>query len=97
MRGFQFSTFLALGLLGLAWSTSTALAFPLCTQVTSANVKAGSSFYGAACNRGKGYTTCSCTATFCGEICIPVGKSSITCHGLFSSASCNPNMTVKTP
>jgi hypothetical protein len=96
MRGFQLPTFLALALLGLAWSTSTASAFPFCREVSKANQPAGMSFYGVPCNKGKGYTTCSCTATFCGEICIAVSKTSITCHGLFSGGSCNPNI-LKTP
>lgn len=98
MRGFQFATFFALALLGLACSTSTASAYyPICKEITNAAVKAGSSFHGAACKKGTGYTRCSCTATFCEETCLSIGKTSVTCHGLFSNSSCTPNTTAKTP
>jgi hypothetical protein len=98
MRSSLIYVFSAGAALGLACFNADAAEFPFCRQISSPLVKAHSSWNGASCaavkytvnNKTFTSTTCTCSATFCGEICIPSGNGTITCRGGFSNATCTP-------
>lgn len=102
MRASRLWTCLALALLGLVWSGSTASA--QCKQVYG-GVRTGTTFYEAICpsytytpfGGGTPVTSkyCTCSASVC-TACFSIGGRTH-CHTWAANAFCMPLVTVKAP